>query len=174
MPVYGFEVRFSFTVLKCLVCSNYHPITLVTINLWEAHPIVRRVLERCTGAPVPLASAAVACLVEAGDGGAALDVPVGRTAALDPSGAVRALGVAPGAGRAFTSGSPFDRAAVELAAAQPLVHAELGAAGSLANLAVALADGVGAARVVDVDPHGAAWAVGVLRAPHGLDSGAAQ
>jgi 3-oxoacyl-[acyl-carrier-protein] synthase II len=149
----------------------------IVVGAEEAHPIVERVLARCAGAPVPLASAAVAWLLTADDAGSAgtgactgmrLHAPVGRTAPLDPAGARAALPAAPG--HAWTSASPFARAAVD-AGARAVLAAEIGAAGALAVIGCAAldvargagtgteADAAAPAHVVDLDPHGAAWSV---------------
>lgn len=147
----------------------------IVVAAEEASPIVERVFAQCMGASIPLASGAVACLLSAGDAQEPTATVTGRSASLDPAGAMRALRDALAAGAVqWTSGSPFDRRSAPGVAVA--FAPEFGAATSLASLGCVLSGQSPAvlAEVLDSDPHGAAWALRVDRGFHASIPGLAE
>jgi len=147
----------------------------IVVAAEEASPIVERVFAQCMGASIPLASGAVACLLSVGDAQELAATVTGRSASLDPAGALRALrdALPPGAAQ-WTSASPFNRRPAP-GVATAFVP-EFGAATSLASLGCVLSGQPAAisAEVLDCDPHGAAWALRVHGGLHASIPGLAE
>ncbi len=139
----------------------------IVVAAEEAHPLVDRVLAHCTGVPIHLESAAIACLVARpapGVAGYRLADAVGRTSPASPAEAAKLALQASGADAPrVTSSSRFD--APLAASCSTIELPEMGSATPLAVLGARAARAGGPWIGAACDPHGAAWTARIAPDP---------